>query len=250
MLPYLHSMERDGLDTALIEAMVIDDELAAADAFLRTAIRLTNRMNFLGRDEYVLTALLAAGMERMLKLTLGFIRVDVDCTEWPTAELKSLGHKIVDLDVRCRELIKERVGEAIDEAEVAALATNLENDKYMPSVLALVQDYAQGGRYFNLDYLGQPNMPRASPRQQWGRLLAQVHQDGPHAGGPGYYPPSSSTALIGGISSAGGINWRLTASIVAWRNYYLTTWEHGVCGDRAQRLAQEIAWISPDSTPD
>lgn len=159
----------------LLLAIVLDDEVAATNALLRESIDRLRRMRWLAQDEYVLTALLAAGMERFLKLTLALYRVDVEGAPWPAAELKSYGHRIVDLDLQCRALIRNRLG-TVDYGERLAQKVNaLDEDWRLDAVLALAHDYASGGRYFNLDYLGTAEGTRRSPRQRWQRLVGLLH---------------------------------------------------------------------------
>lgn len=235
----------------LLLAIVVDDEISATNSLLRSSIELTRDMRWLGQDEYVLTALLAAGMERMLKLTLAFIRVDTEGGAWPVAELKSHGHRIVDLDLTCRRLISQRLATAAFGDRLLEKLLALESDWRIEQVLAIAHDYASGGRYFNLDYLGTADGTRSSPRQRWQRLVDEIKMrwldpeailspsEMPHVGSPGV------------ISTAGGeVSRSLAASIEAWRDFYVTSWEYGLCGARAQQLGQQIAWPYPDSTAD
>lgn len=234
----------------LLLAMMLDDEVAAANSLLRKSIDLLRHMRWLAQDEYVVTVLLAAGMERLLKLTLAFVRVDVEGSSWPTTELKSYGHRIVDLDSACRALIKTRT-EAVSTLErVDELARGLDRDLCIGAVLGIAQDFATGGRYFNLDHLGSPGGPRVSPRQRWQRLVddlkAGLDQDAASTA-----PEIPDLGVVGVVTSTTGkVSHTLAATVAAWRHFYLTSWECGACGPRAQELGQQIAWPYPDSTSD
>jgi hypothetical protein len=227
----------------LHQSIVIDDELAATDQFLRTAIRLVGSMNFLGRDEYVLTAILATGMEKLLKLTLGFIRTDVEGAVWPTQEFRTLGHRIVLLDEHCRALILNHREPISHAGQMHSLARSLDADPYIGPVLELAQDYAIGGRFYNLDYLGAPaEAHRTSPREQWQRLLGSVWEanlDANH-----WWADRTDFAHL---SATNARNKLLQQTLAGWREFYLTAWGLGFCGARAQHLAENITDANPNA---
>jgi hypothetical protein len=226
---------------ALYEAMVIDDELAATDQFMLTSIRLLGRIGFLGRDEYVVTALLAAGAEKLLKLTIGFIRTDIERGPWPSTEITRFGHHIPLLDETARRLIRKYTSRASDPLALAGLQDRLGKDPYIGDILALVGDYAAGGRFYNLDYLGGPDETRRSPRMRWNEIFNTVWAR--HLDDQLQWGEMSSYA---DVSATDARNRRLQASVSAWRDFYLTAWGHGICGRRAQVLAENITDANPD----
>lgn len=223
-------------------AVLVDDEVAATDQFLRTSIRLLGSMNFLGRDEYVLTAALAAGMEKLLKLTFGFIRTGVEGVPWPSREFRSFGHRIADLDGACRDLIRLHRGRTAYATQLEEAWQPVADDPYIGHVLRLAQDYALGGRFYNLDYLSAPPPAhRASPRQQWQSLLMLMWQENLDA--DHWWARRQSYA---DISAKSARNRLLQQTVSGWRHYYLTAWGLGVCGERARYLAENITDANPN----
>lgn len=229
-----------GLDE-LHEAMIVDDELAATDQFLRTSIRLLGQLGFMGRDEYVVTTLLASGSEKLLKLTLGFIRSDVEFEPWPSKELVRHGHRIESLDQLTRRIIQSRRQVAVATHAVDDLYEALNRDPYIAKILALAGDYAAGGRFYNLDYLGRAGSDRPSPRERWQGIFNAVWADNldeHHRWHP--------MVTFADISATNARNRRLQESVALWREYYLTAWGQGICGPRARRLAEDLTDANPN----
>jgi hypothetical protein len=127
---------------------------------------------------YVLTAALATGMEKLLKFTFEFIRSDVEGVSWPSSEFRTFGHRITELDDACRELIRLHRGRSAFGTQLRDAWQPVADDPYDGHVLRLAQDYALGGRFYNLDYLNAPAPAhRASPRQQWQSLLTLMWEE-------------------------------------------------------------------------
>jgi hypothetical protein len=106
-------------------------------------------------DEHVdvLLTVLASGMERILKLALGYQFLSRS-EGWPT-NLSQWGHKIVALNNRFFKLARRHDLDGATRTAVDAVAA----DPILSSLLQVTEKYAVGGRYHYLDELANRTTP-------------------------------------------------------------------------------------------
>lgn len=212
------------------QIIVESDELTATKQLLDHADGLLGGMRFIDRDAHALTAVLASGAEKLLKLTLGFTLAHIEGA-WPGDTIKGYGHRVSDLDADCRALLHDREPVATNPGVVSAARADVEHDAWLPGIMSILQGYAVKGRFYNLDYLGQNPQPEPSPRDRWNQLDNETWE-------------SDSTALTDdGMTFDANERRRADAwqrSLRRWREFYYQCWVQNMCGPDARKYAFDV----------
>ena len=154
---------------------LVDDEASGLGQTFAAAWRYFNEFEFILRDSYVPTLLLASGSERALKLTYGFAEQE-RTGKWPA---RRFHHDIPAAFSATLEAVGRRrnhvenwpiVGTAIDAART---------DDVLAGMLELAAGFARSERYHNIDHLATfdrnqlPDMT-TSPSARWRELEALI----------------------------------------------------------------------------
>lgn len=201
------------------------DEFEAVKELLDAADERLSLLRYISRDSHVLTALLAPGVEKLLKLTYGYMRMH-DNDAWPGAEIHGYRHRIADMDAECRRLIEPRIEAAIHPKIVQRAAAVVDQDPFIRPLLGLLQAYGQGGRFSNLDTLAARATADATPRELWQELDYLVMETLGFDLDPDVFDARRSE--------------RLRRSLRQWRFLYHQVWVQDVIGPRGRQYAFEM----------
>lgn len=220
-----------------MQLVIEADELAATKQLLDHADRLLGDLRFIERDVHALTAVLATGVEKLLKLTYGLTAAHID-GEWPASKVRGFGHRVRDLHAECRALLLDRESSATNRGVVTAARAELDSDAWLAGVLGILQRYATTGRFYNLDYLGQEPHVEPSPRELWHELDHETWAADPRVPSS---PSEDDTFHANERRRADA--WQ--TSLRRWRWYYYQCWVQNMCGPEARQYAHEIRGIEP-----
>lgn len=187
-----------------------------------------------------LLTVLSIGAEKMLKLTYGLIVEERDGA-WPSkADMKAVGHDVSKLEMRCRELLRERVHLATHPLYIAGLLDELDADPHIPQLMAILSKYGKQGRFAQLDFLSGQPQEGDSPRQMWEQYDTALANE----------PPALPTMTA--ISNEdfarlvrAPLNSRHREILDRWREAYFRALIHGVAG----REAKAFGWDLRPGTP-
>ncbi len=128
----------------------------------------------------VVLALLSAGAEKLLKLTLGLNALDTDGA-WPTVQVMRTqwGHRIAALDEHVLALLRSRTTLSAAQPFITAVLDRTATDPIRTEVFGTLQAYACAGRFAHLDTLAGSVSAVASPRQRWDELSTALAQQQP-----------------------------------------------------------------------
>jgi hypothetical protein len=216
------------------------DELTAIAQLLDHSDDLLGQIRSIDRDAHVLTPVLATGVEKLLKLTYGLLAAH-ESGSWPTStEFRTrFGHKVHNLDVTCRQQLRGREGQAAARGVVSQAREALEADPWLSDLLGLLQSYADRGRFYNIDVLGDDTKATVSTTTLW-NLMEQRRWNSWKS-----RLLSASTGVPGPdeLAMRRRDEWR--KSIRRWRWFYYQCWVQGMCGPEARQCASEIRGPEP-----
>jgi hypothetical protein len=128
----------------------------------------------------VVLALLAAGSEKLLKLTLGLTDRD-ERGVWTTKkDMLRWSHQIAELDEHVLHRLDARAHRSAAEPYIKAVLARAAHDPIRRELFAALQAYAFSGRFAHLDQLAGSSPGTPSPRERWDSLmsdLVQAHPD-------------------------------------------------------------------------
>lgn len=113
-------------------------------------------------------SLMAAGLERLYKLTLGVMAVDRDGS-W--SDGKSFGHQISKMHP---EVLAEIERRSAAKPYLQELLCEVRDDRVLPAVIRCADSYGREGRYFYLDTLAGSPTRVVSPHDSWRMVEAAV----------------------------------------------------------------------------
>lgn len=213
-----------------LQFVIESDELTATKQLLDHADGLLGGLRFIDRDVHTVTAVLAAGTEKMLKLTYGFTLTHTEGT-WPGEAIRGFGHRISDLDAECRRLLLNREPKATNPGVVSAARADVESDRWVPGILSIVQRYADAGRFFNLDFLNNKLHAQPSPRELWIGLDHETWASDPSG-------LTNEGTTFDANERRRAKAWQM--SLRRWREFYYQCWVQNMCGPDARKYAFEI----------
>ena len=123
--------------------------------------------------------LTAQGFERFLKLTRAQIRLSRDGALPSTQEVKRWGHRLlVLLDATVDDL--EQDGSFTTRPAVRADLHYLRREARFRDLFAILDEFATGGRYHNLDVLLDGRSDARSPLDRWNEYEMDLFREDPH----------------------------------------------------------------------
>jgi hypothetical protein len=164
-----------------------------------------------------LFAILAMGMEKLTKLTLGLNGLNTGAG-WPSiAIMKGYRHNIGDLDRDACALIQafarvQANGWVQQELDVLTADANI------AEIIKTISVYAQEGRFHNLDYLSDRVVKNNSPTELWRDLEGKI------------IVPPIRAGLVSANDAAAFFNAAVAKSIRAWVSSYRMAWQQGAFG--------------------
>jgi hypothetical protein len=115
-------------------------------------------------------SLMAAGLERLYKLTLGVIAIDRDGS-W--SDSKRFGHQIEKMHPEVLDELEQRCSANPYHRD---LMRAVRDDQVLLAVIKCADAYGREGRYFYLDSLAGKEPRASSPHQAWRTVEATVLQ--------------------------------------------------------------------------
>jgi hypothetical protein len=179
-------------------------------------------------------ALLAQGFERLMKVVICLSQLESQATLPTPREMKKYGHNLIALVTAIANL-SEGTGYA-DSRPAARLDTDfMTSDKQLRELLAVLTDFGEWGRYYNLDtllnrtgHVAARDDPAASLQRIESRILSCRPEWIAKMKGPGFDGAYS------------GVKAELTATLQRFTRALSRMFTLGPLGDRGRRLQPVI----------
>jgi hypothetical protein len=205
-------------------------EAESAASLLAHGIDLVRRIGAI--EPSPMFACLAMGTEKLLKLSIGLLSWETTGA-WPSqSEMRNrLRHGIGTMHARTLNELGHRLSDprTAGSAHIAisALRQEVVDDPILTFALMALSDYAQQGRFYNLDILAGAEPLAASPSDRWNQLEKDILALNP-----------TIAARIGTDSwNAEGqplINNQIADSLLRWWRLHQRSWNTGALGRQAQ----------------
>jgi hypothetical protein len=214
----------------------LSHEVDAVSSLFRHGFAILAEYRFASRDAEPVFVCLSAGCEKLLKLTIGLHELELG-NSWPSQRVmkNQWGHRITKLDERVREIINDRVAHGTAPGYIQELLENVTNDEVNSQVLATVSRYAEQGRFYNLDALGDISQPEASPARLWDELhqaLEDKHSD--------TLAPLAINMEQAWEDNRRELNEAIIDSMRTWCKLIARAWMTGVIGAQAKMYASQL----------
>lgn len=203
---------------------ILIDEVDEAASLLRHGTKMLRELRLSRSDAPAMFALLAIGVEKMLKMTLGIVEIE-EGGSWPTRRT----HDLVSLDHEASEAIDRRCRLSTAPGHIADLLVRTRQDPTLSALLGTLTRFAKQGRFYNLDDLALDPQNEPSPAQLWEELLGDILDD-----------HTALTARLGSpdeLQARLELNGLVATSLDVWWELYVRAWMTGVLGDDAKALA-------------
>ena len=180
---------------------------------------------------------LASGAEKLLKLSLGLLELEVSGS-WPSQQQMRTewGHDLETMDRVARGKIYDRRHLSNAQAYLEGLLQTVETNPVLQQVLRVLGTYALAGRFHNLDALAdEPTRP--TPRDLWQNLESQLVLSDPGL-------LHQLFDAHGGQTARKTFNSILDEALADWQRLYVRAWQHAIFGKQAQRWSAQLALMS------
>jgi hypothetical protein len=149
------------------QTLALIEEMTSTRNLLAYGVRVVRTGAFVSTTRDPILTMLSIGVEKLYKLTLGLIALDVD-QRWPSAKvMKANGHKLGDMHQKVIEELRERTRSKSQ--YVRGLFAEVESDPVVIPVIEALDMYGRRGRFYYLDQLGES--PQAvSPDDAWQKI--------------------------------------------------------------------------------
>lgn len=206
------------------------DEFTAVKALLDHGVEQAERIRFIQDDGHVVAAVLASGVEKLLKLTYGYALTHRDGS-WPGHDIRRFGHRILDLHQACLEVTEPMLPSATNPGVLDEAHRDMQRDPLVVPLLGLLANYGAGGRFYNLDTLAAATQVYESPGLQWRDIDDTV----------------AELLLVADpdlLSDDDRFKHRrgqvLATAVRRWRVFYVQLWVQNVIGGDAHRFGLEL----------
>lgn len=214
----------------------LSHEVDAVSALFRHGFAILSEYRFASRDAEPVFVCLAGGCEKLLKLTIGLHELGLG-RPWPSQRVmkNQWGHKIMRLDEHVREIINSNSRRSTAPGHIEELLNRVATDTIVPQVIATVSRYAEQGRFYNLDALGDMTQPLPSPAQLWNELHEILLEDRANS-----LAPLAINANEEWEDARRELNEAIVDSMKTWCNLIASAWSTGVLGDYAKKHASQL----------
>ncbi|MFI2651870.1 hypothetical protein [Micromonospora fulviviridis] len=228
----------DAVDFRKLHAL--SHEVDAVSALFRHGFAILAEYRFASRDAEPVFVCLAGGCEKLLKLTIGLHEIEMG-RPWPPQGVmrNQWGHKITKLDERVREIIDDHASIGTASGYIRGLLKEVAEDAIVPQVLATVSRYAEQGRFYNLDALGDKVQPQPSPAQLWDELHETLLEERCDA-----LAPLAVNADQAWEDDRRELNAAIVDSMKRWCKLIASAWMTGVIGGEAKRYSSQLELTS------
>ncbi|MGH2544704.1 MAG: hypothetical protein ACRDIB_18080 [Ardenticatenaceae bacterium] len=212
--------------------VAFDGEAASSIALMGHGLRVLMGPSWMVDEAAVVLTCLAAGTERLLKLTVGHMAL-ADGEEWPGDQIRQYGHHIARLRGDVDALLVTHMRRATGSKYIDSLLTDIAQDRYLDGIFYALDRWAdKDGRYRNLDILAGKHADTESAQQLWEQVESTALAD----------HPELLTQLGGGDarSAATTLRRHVAFSLLRWWHSYYRAWQHGVCGAQGRQRAAAL----------
>jgi hypothetical protein len=216
------------------QLVLLSIEVQSATNLLRDGCTALRAMTHTSEGIDTVWTLLALGVEKLCKVTVGLDGVNKHGI-WPTKRVLKYRHDIVRLESRVRRTMRETAGSAVRPHVVLGALEHLDADPIWPLLCAGLDRYGNNGRYHYLDWVGaKPDFD--SPRGYWDTVeTAAISMD------PELMALFRSTAPGDFDSARRRTNLLIEASIRGWWEAVHLSWLHGCLGPDARAMSSAIS---------
>ncbi|SDL66135.1 hypothetical protein SAMN05216298_4683 [Glycomyces sambucus] len=149
------------------QTIALLQEMTSTRNLLAYGIRVVRTGAFVETTRDPILTMLSIGVEKLYKLTLGLIALDVN-QQWPSAAvMRDHGHKLGDMHQKVIAELRERTRSKSQ--YVRGLLAEVEADPVVIPVIEALDMYGRRGRFYYLDQLGESPQP-VSPDEAWQRI--------------------------------------------------------------------------------
>ncbi|MEV6695435.1 hypothetical protein AB0M35_28610 [Micromonospora sp. NPDC051196] len=214
----------------------LSHEVDAVSALFRHGFAILSEYRFASRDAEPVFVCLAGGCEKLLKLTIGLHELELG-RPWPPQGVmrNQWGHKIKKLDERVREIINVRASNSTASGYVRGLLGEVAGDDIVTQVIATVSRYAEQGRFYNLDALGDAAQLQPSPAQLWNKLHEKLLEERCDS-----LAPLAVNADQAWEDGRRELNGAIVDSMRRWCKLIASAWMTGVIGSQAKTYASQL----------
>ena len=228
-------MTQTDLDRDLVLPLLYEVESAAS--LLSGGVTLLWRADAGQHEPSPIFATLAAGAEKLLKLSIGLLAV-TETGEWPPlGDMQRRGHGILAMHVETLNGLRRRLRDPMTSGTAALTLTTLRQDVIDDPVLTLtlrsLSAFANDDGCHNLDRLAAKDGIGPSPKQRWDDLERGIQTENHEL----------RRTLGRELDTVGrpGPNRAIGTSVVRWWWLHLQAWNTGVLGPTAQQWSGHLS---------
>lgn len=206
-------------------------EVETARQFLAHGVVLLRGSPSVDQTLDVLLLVWHMGAERLLKVLYGLTELEQG-RSWPDMQ-RVIGHRVVKADKLVRDHLHNWVASTPGNTYVNGLLAMVDADPILPAILAALDDYGSGGRFFWLDQLSQSPQERDRPDAVWDQALTAARESDPAVAARFWdnvhnHPDRDHMRELHDLAST---------SIVRWWSMLARTGQCGAFGDLGKQLA-------------
>ena len=165
----------NGLTT--VQRVSLAVEVETARQFLVHGVVLLRGRPSLDQTLDVLLLVWHMGTERLLKVLYGLTELEQG-QPWPDMQ-RVISHRVVKADKLVRDHLHGWATANPGNNYPNGLIAKVDADPILPALLAALDDYGSGGRFFWLDQLGQSPQQRDRPDAVWDQALTAARDSDP-----------------------------------------------------------------------
>lgn len=153
------------------QTLALIEEMTSTRNLLAYGVRVVRTGAFVSTTRDPILTMLSIGVEKLYKLTLGLIALDVD-KQWPSVKvMKANGHKLGDMHQKVIAELRERTRSKSQ--YIRGLLAEVESDPVVIPVIEALDMYGRRGRFYYLDQLSESPQP-VSPDDVWQKIELAV----------------------------------------------------------------------------
>jgi hypothetical protein len=149
------------------QTIALREEMTSTRNLLAYGIHVVRTGAFVATTRDPILTMLSIGVEKLYKLTLGLIALDIS-KQWPSdSVMKANGHKLGDMHQKVIAELRERTRSKSQ--YIRGLLAEVESDPVVIPVIEALDMYGRRGRFYYLDQLGK-SPQTVSPDDAWQKI--------------------------------------------------------------------------------
>ncbi|GGQ70220.1 hypothetical protein [Couchioplanes azureus] len=215
--------------------ILLGNEANDAASLFTHGLRITRDIRADYNDAAAAMSLLALGAEKLLKLTIGLAHLNRG-EPWPSRRrMVQIGHRVATADVEARAMLDLSRGTV--PGHMQERATQVQNDRVLVAALEALERFADRGRFYFLDSLGENPQADTAPHFLWiGMVSAIINSDVDLS--------VKMNTADGWKQERPNVNGVIVTSLRDWWEFYRAAWTTGVNGALAKDLSSAIRLLS------